>query len=231
MFIILEFSEKKQQKKKKKKKKKKKTTKKKKTFYHTRKDIINAQFMNMQSLTRGCNVHPFMTTKSMTIVRYMYIIIIIHIHSDGDITESAVTNEWTLVYLLKWPWISKDQLFSNCIIICLLLFPVFFFIFSLEVNWVTTWENVPTDLCTWLQSSLSSIWKTKDPWFRQVYNEGSDKTSRLRRLILVFARRTCLKIYFYQGLPELILRRNPSQSKRSITSESIIWVIHFLYYY
>ena len=46
------------------------------------------------------------------------------------------------------------------------------------------------------ESSLGAFWIAKDAKFLDADNEDSDQTARMRRLICVFAGRTCQKLRF-----------------------------------
>ena len=61
----------------------------------------------------------------------------------------------------------------------------------------TTWENVPSDMCASVQSGRSSLSACRNLVSLIIQNalsEYSDQTVRMRRLIRIFAERTCLKV-------------------------------------
>ena len=73
-------------------------------------------------------------------------------------------------------------------------------------NWVTTWENLPSDVLTmktvsacasWQpdQSSLSSWRNFTSMTIQNASSEDSDQTAQMRRLIWIFAGCTCWKVH------------------------------------
>ena len=79
---------------------------------------------------------------------------------------------------------------------------------TVSMIWTASWENVPSK--TWAQRRLNSICESaqsdqslcylhEETAFLAIQNapsEDSDQTARMRRLNLIFARHTCLKVRF-----------------------------------
>ena len=86
--------------------------------------------------------------------------------------------------------------------------------------WAVTWKNKQcgcapsehSDKPVWLEPSLCAQWVAKDPSFFHAYNEDSDQTGQMPRLIWVFAGRTvnllvlscCGSFIFKRDLPIIL---------------------------